>query len=78
MACCKFHDRLDAKLSVQEYTASACGSLKAAIDAGSQGHKSDGKGGLIVEGAPEYCCFECPLLLAKHAKAAAVQPPATK
>lgn len=69
MPCCKFHDRLDAKLTVQEYTASACGSIKADKDAGSQAHERDPTTGeLIVEGKPEFCCFECPNLLAKHAQ----------
>lgn len=68
MACCKLHDRLDLKLTVQEYLSSACGSIKATVDAGSQGHPVDPvTRAFIVPGVPEYCCFECPVLLAKHA-----------
>ena len=67
MACCNFHDRLDAKLTVQEYMSAACGSIKATVDAGSMGHPIDpGTGQFIVPGKPEYCCFDCPLLLERH------------
>jgi hypothetical protein len=68
MACCEFHDRLDLKLTVQQYVSAACGSIKADKDAGSMAHKRDPETGeYIVEGKPEYCCFECPVLLEKHA-----------
>ena len=59
MPCCKFHDRLDLKLSVHEYTAAACGSLSLP-QAGDNTEHGEGK--------PHYCCFECPTLLAKLAK----------
>lgn len=68
MPCCEMHNRLDLKLTVREYVSPACGSIKAATDAGSLGHPKDPiTGELIIEGKPEYCCFECPLLLEKHA-----------
>lgn len=68
MPCCKFHNRLDLKLTVQEYLSAACGSIKASSDAGAANHKRDPETGeFIVEGSPEYCCFECPALLEKHA-----------
>lgn len=66
MNCCKFHDRLDMKLTVQEYLSAACGSIKAEVDAGSQAHPRDPvTNEPIVEGKPEFCCFNCPTLLAK-------------
>ncbi len=67
MPCCNFHNRLDLKLTVQQYLSSACGSIKADNDAGSLAHPRDPvTGNLAVEGKPEYCCFDCPDLLAKH------------
>lgn len=69
MPCCKFHNRLDMKLSVHEYTAAACGSLSLP-QAGDNIDRTDGTrvvtpGPLL--GKPHYCCFDCPVLLAKHA-----------
>ena len=72
MPCCPMHDRLDLKLTVQEYISAACGSIKATSDAGSMGHPVDPvTGKLIVPGKPEYCCYDCPVLLAKHAASGA-------
>lgn len=68
MVCCPMHNRLDLKLTVQEYLSATCGSIKATVDAGSSGHPVDPvTKEFIVPGKPEYCCFDCPDLLAKHA-----------
>ena len=59
MPCCKFHDRLDLKLSVHEYTAAKCGSLSLPR-AGDNTEHNDGR--------PHYCCFDCPTLFNKLVK----------
>lgn len=69
MACCEFHNHLDKKLHQLEYGGATCGSTKfvhkfpdasqggipQANDAGEPLHKK------------EYCCFDCPTLVADKA-----------
>lgn len=72
MACCDFHNRLDRKLSTAEYVGIACGSVKADNDAGANIHeRHPDTGEFIVEGKPEFCCFECPVL---HGTEAPLKP----
>lgn len=71
MACCAFHDRLDKKLHTHAYTGKICGSDAVKIEevVGNKGvfnPVADDDGNAITK--PEFCCFECPTLLASKAK----------
>jgi hypothetical protein len=76
MPCCEYHDRLDKKLHVHEFTGMLCGShaVVVATPPGEQNIHVKNPVADPVTGEvltkPHYCCFDCQTLIAdKAAKA---------